>query len=88
MPEPCTGGFRPTRVFQYLVGVRPPLRTMLSVCLSLATALWGCNSDTVLVIETTPVSAVADAVSAHGGNWEGSQLAERAGVFAGVVENV
>ena len=32
------------------------------------------------------VSAVADAVSAHGGNWEGSQLAERAGVFAGVVE--
>ena len=32
------------------------------------------------------VSAVADAVSAHGGNWEGSQLAERAGIFAGVVE--
>jgi glycine cleavage system regulatory protein len=32
------------------------------------------------------VSAVADAVSAHGGNWEGSQLAERAGVFAGVIE--
>lgn len=32
------------------------------------------------------VSAVADAVSTHGGNWEGSQLAERAGVFAGVIE--
>lgn len=32
------------------------------------------------------VSAVADAVSVHGGNWEGSQLAERAGVFAGVIE--
>lgn len=32
------------------------------------------------------VAAVADAVAAHGGNWEGSQLAERAGVFAGVVE--
>lgn len=32
------------------------------------------------------VSAVADAVSAHGGNWEGSQLTERAGVFAGVIE--
>ncbi|KAA9106494.1 glycine cleavage system protein R [Microbacterium rhizomatis] len=32
------------------------------------------------------VAAVADAVDAHGGNWENSQLAELAGVFAGIVE--
>jgi len=32
------------------------------------------------------VSAVADVVDAHGGNWENSQLAELAGTFAGVIE--
>lgn len=32
------------------------------------------------------VAAVADVVDAHGGNWENSQLAELAGVFAGVVQ--
>jgi glycine cleavage system regulatory protein len=32
------------------------------------------------------VSAVADVVAAHGGNWENSQLAELAGTFAGVIE--
>lgn len=32
------------------------------------------------------VSAVADVVDAHGGNWEHSQLAEHAGTFAGVIE--
>ncbi|MFE6735011.1 glycine cleavage system protein R [Microbacterium sp. NPDC057650] len=32
------------------------------------------------------VSAVADAVDAHGGNWENSRLAELAGTFAGVIE--
>lgn len=32
------------------------------------------------------VSAVADIVAAHGGNWENSQLAELAGTFAGVIE--
>lgn len=32
------------------------------------------------------VSAVADVVDAHGGNWENSRLAELAGTFAGVVE--
>lgn len=32
------------------------------------------------------VAAVADAVDAHGGNWESSQLAEIAGVFAGVIQ--
>jgi glycine cleavage system regulatory protein len=32
------------------------------------------------------VAAVADAVDAHGGNWENSQLAELAGAFAGIVE--
>ncbi|UWF77356.1 MULTISPECIES: glycine cleavage system protein R [Microbacterium] len=32
------------------------------------------------------VSAVADVVEAHGGNWENSQLSELAGVFAGVIE--
>lgn len=31
------------------------------------------------------VSALADAVTAHGGNWERSQLAELAGKFAGIV---
>ena len=31
------------------------------------------------------VNALADAVSAHGGNWERSQLAELAGKFAGIV---
>ena len=31
------------------------------------------------------VAALADVVSAHGGNWEDSQLAELAGTFAGVV---
>ncbi|MGJ6981548.1 glycine cleavage system protein R [Aestuariimicrobium soli] len=32
------------------------------------------------------VSALADVVSAHGGNWSRSQLAELAGTFAGIVE--
>ena len=32
------------------------------------------------------VAATADVISAHGGNWERSQLAELAGTFAGVVE--
>lgn len=32
------------------------------------------------------VAAVADAVGAHGGNWESSQLTELAGVFAGVIQ--
>lgn len=32
------------------------------------------------------VAAVADIVDAHGGNWESSQLAELAGVFAGVIQ--
>jgi glycine cleavage system regulatory protein len=32
------------------------------------------------------VSAVADVVADHGGNWERSQLAELAGAFAGVVQ--
>ncbi|MFC4137790.1 MULTISPECIES: glycine cleavage system protein R [unclassified Microbacterium] len=32
------------------------------------------------------VSAVADAVDGHGGNWENSRLAELAGTFAGVIE--
>jgi len=32
------------------------------------------------------VAAVADVVDAHGGNWENSQLAEIAGVFAGVIQ--
>ncbi|WP_438354488.1 glycine cleavage system protein R [Microbacterium sp. CJ88] len=32
------------------------------------------------------VSAVADVVDAHGGNWENSELAELAGAFAGIVE--
>ncbi|HWT32349.1 MAG TPA: ACT domain-containing protein [Microbacterium sp.] len=31
------------------------------------------------------VRSLADAVSAHGGNWETSELAELAGVFAGVI---
>ncbi len=31
------------------------------------------------------VSALAEAVTAHGGNWERSQLAELAGKFAGIV---
>lgn len=31
------------------------------------------------------VSAVASAVTAHGGNWERSQMAELAGKFAGIV---
>src|SRR5690606_3371574 len=32
------------------------------------------------------VSAVADIVNAHGGNWENSRLAELAGTFAGVIQ--
>lgn len=32
------------------------------------------------------VSALADVVSAHGGNWSRSQLAELSGKFAGIVE--
>ena len=32
------------------------------------------------------VNALADVVSAHGGNWERSQLAELAGKFAGIVQ--
>lgn len=32
------------------------------------------------------VSAVADVVDSHAGNWENSQLAELAGTFAGVIE--
>jgi glycine cleavage system regulatory protein len=32
------------------------------------------------------VSAVADLVDAHGGNWENSRLAELAGTFAGVIQ--
>lgn len=32
------------------------------------------------------VAAVADVVDEHGGNWENSQLAELAGVFAGVIQ--
>ncbi len=32
------------------------------------------------------VAAVADVIDAHGGNWENSQLAELAGMFAGVVQ--
>lgn len=31
------------------------------------------------------VQALADAVAAHGGNWERSELAELAGAFAGIV---
>ncbi len=34
------------------------------------------------------VSALADAVAAHGGNWERSQLARLAGQFAGIVDVV
>lgn len=33
------------------------------------------------------VNALADVVSAHGGNWERSQLAELAGKFAGIVQS-
>ena len=32
------------------------------------------------------VAAVADVVTAHGGNWENSQLAELSGAFAGIIE--
>lgn len=32
------------------------------------------------------ISAVADLVDAHGGNWENSRLAELAGTFAGVIQ--
>ena len=32
------------------------------------------------------VASVAEAVAAHGGNWENSQLADLAGAFAGIVE--
>ncbi|PVE62751.1 glycine cleavage system protein R [Microbacterium testaceum] len=32
------------------------------------------------------VSAVADIVDSHGGNWENSELAELAGAFAGIVQ--
>ncbi len=32
------------------------------------------------------VSAVADIVKVHGGNWENSELAELAGAFAGIIE--
>ena len=32
------------------------------------------------------VNALADVVTAHGGNWERSQLAELAGKFAGIVQ--
>lgn len=32
------------------------------------------------------VAAVADAVDAHGGNWEHSELAELSGAFAGIIE--
>ncbi|MDQ0615035.1 glycine cleavage system regulatory protein [Microbacterium sp. W4I4] len=32
------------------------------------------------------VSAIADLVDAHGGNWENSRLAELAGTFAGVIQ--
>ena len=32
------------------------------------------------------VAALAEVVSAHGGNWERSELAELAGTFAGIVE--
>ncbi|HEX5729114.1 glycine cleavage system protein R [Microbacterium sp.] len=32
------------------------------------------------------VAAVADVVTAHGGNWENSQLAELGGAFAGIIE--
>ena len=32
------------------------------------------------------VAAVADAVDAHGGNWENSELAELAGAFAGIIQ--
>lgn len=32
------------------------------------------------------VSALAEVVTAHGGNWERSELAELAGTFAGIVE--
>lgn len=32
------------------------------------------------------VSAVAEVISAHGGNWENSELAELAGTFAGVIQ--
>ena len=32
------------------------------------------------------VAAVADLVTAHGGNWENSQLAELASAFAGIIE--
>ncbi|MDR6198290.1 glycine cleavage system regulatory protein [Microbacterium sp. SORGH_AS428] len=32
------------------------------------------------------VSTVAEAISAHGGNWENSELAELSGIFAGVIQ--
>lgn len=32
------------------------------------------------------VSAVADIVDTHGGNWENSELAELAGAFAGIIQ--
>ncbi|MDY0829187.1 ACT domain-containing protein [Microbacterium sp. BG28] len=32
------------------------------------------------------VSAVAEVIGAHGGNWENSELAELAGTFAGVIQ--
>ncbi|WP_309126843.1 ACT domain-containing protein [Microbacterium sp.] len=32
------------------------------------------------------VAAVAEAIDAHGGNWENSRLAELAGTFAGVIQ--
>lgn len=32
------------------------------------------------------VSTVAEVISAHGGNWENSELAELSGIFAGVIQ--
>lgn len=42
---------------------------------------------TVVGVDRTGiVSTVAEVISAHGGNWENSELAELAGTFAGVIQ--
>ncbi len=51
-----------------------------------------CSMTTTLILTVVGsdrpglVAAVADIVDEHGANWENSQLAELAGVFAGVIE--
>ena len=59
-PGQATAKFLRATQFQYLGSVKPPRTTILLGSLVCLLGTWTCNSDTVLVIETTHVAKIED----------------------------